>query len=110
MQSLSHAITLGAIAPDMKNKKVVLIVSPSWFAKKGVDGSGFSARFSESMYEAFLKNDQLSDETKKAITQRTKQLLEVSPGAQKERKRLKKSYWTRMPALKKKLLLHPADG
>ena len=29
--------------------------------KKGVDGSGFAARFSESMYEAFLKNDQLSD-------------------------------------------------
>lgn len=82
-QSLSHAITLGAVAPKMKNKKVVLMVSPSWFAKEGVDGSGFSARFSESMYEAFLQNDQLSEETKRAVAKRTDELLEISPGARK---------------------------
>ena len=102
-QSLSHAITLGAIAPDMKNKKVVLIVSPSWFAKKGVDGSGFSARFSESMYEAFLKNDQLSDETKKAITQRTKQLLELSPGAQKRAETAEKVILDKNASLEEKV-------
>lgn len=30
-QSLSHAISLGAITPKLKKKKVVLLLSMSWF-------------------------------------------------------------------------------
>lgn len=78
-QSLSHAIIMGAVAPELKTKKAILMLSPSWFSKKGAEGSGFSARFSQSMYEAMLENDKLSDETKDAIRERTETLLKVSP-------------------------------
>ncbi len=81
-QSLSHAITLGAVAPELKNKKVVLILSPSWFSKSGVKQSGFAARFSASEYEAFLKNDNISEETKETVATRVTELLEISPKAQ----------------------------
>lgn len=78
-QTLSHVITLSAIAPKLENKKVVLLLSPSWFSKKGAEGSGFSARFSESEYEAMLKNENLSIETREAMADRATELLEVSP-------------------------------
>ena len=78
-QSLSHAITLAAVAPELKTKKVVLIVSPSWFASEGVDAAGFAARFSESMYEEFLANEDIPEETKDAIIKRTDDLLKKSP-------------------------------
>ena len=89
-QCLSHAITVGAIAPEMKNKKVVLILSPSWFSKEGIDQDGFSARFSGSMYEAFIKNESISNETRKAVAERVNYLLEKSPGAGEEAGRAEK--------------------
>lgn len=91
-QCLSHAITVGAIAPEMKNKKVVLILSPSWFSKEGIDQDGFSARFSGSMYEAFIKNESISKETRKAVAERVTYLLEKSPGAGEEAARAEKIY------------------
>lgn len=78
-QCLSHAITMAAVAPELKNKKAILILSPTWFSKEGIDGSGFSARFSESLYTAMLKNDGLSEELKEKLVDRSKTLLEVSP-------------------------------
>lgn len=81
-QSLSHAVTLGAVAPKLENKKVVLILSPTWFSKTGAESSGFSARFSESMYEQMLANDELSQETRNAIADRVDQMLQISPDTQ----------------------------
>lgn len=78
-QCLPHAIAMGALAPDLKSKKVVLLLSPTWFGKNGIEGNEFSARFSESMYAAMLKNESLSDDLKQKLIDRTTKLLEVSP-------------------------------
>ena len=74
-QSLTMAITTGAISKDMKNKKAVLLVSPSWFTKKGVKGTAFAMRFSESQYEQLMQNPGISQETKKQISARVSELL-----------------------------------
>lgn len=75
-QSLSHAITLGAVGNELKTKKVALILSPSWFSKKGIDKTSFSARFSETQYLAMMDNPNLSDQLKNELSQRTETLLQ----------------------------------
>lgn len=74
-QSLSHAITVASVAPEMKTKKVVLMLSPSWFIEGGVKKTTFPVRFSESQYVAMLKNPGISIETKKTIATRCVDLL-----------------------------------
>lgn len=75
-QSLSHAITLGAVGNELKTKKVALILSPSWFSKKGIDKASFSARFSETQYLAMMDNPNLSDQLKNQLSQRVETLLQ----------------------------------
>lgn len=91
-QSLSHAITLASIQPDMPNNKVVLIVAPQWFRKEGVKPEAFSSRFSEVNYLAMLQNPSLSKDTKQKIADRTETLLEADPPTQKRIKRYDKMY------------------
>ena len=50
--------------------------------KDGGQSSGFSARFSESMYEQMLANDELSQDTRNAIADRVDQMLQISPDTQ----------------------------
>jgi D-alanine transfer protein len=102
-QSLSHAITLGSVSNQLEQKKVVLILSPSWFSKNGLTGSNLSARFSESQYEAFLKNDNISEETKKAVSERVIKLLSVSPSIQEQTKLITKMYLTKDATLEEKI-------
>lgn len=102
-QSLSHAITLGAIAPELKNKKAILILSPSWFGKEGVKPSGFAARFSQSEYEEFLKNEDISKETKEVVAKRVNELLEVSPKAQSDAQIIDRMFLTRDANFKDKI-------
>ncbi|MFQ9114304.1 D-alanyl-lipoteichoic acid biosynthesis protein DltD [uncultured Eubacterium sp.] len=73
-QSLNHAITLGAIADGIKNKKVVISVSPQWFKPTGVRKDAFGDSYSESHMIAFLKNKDISKETKKYVISRIKTL------------------------------------
>lgn len=89
-QCLSHAITLGSVAPQLKTKKVTLILSPAWFYKGGVKKEAFSVRFSESQYMAMLNNKDLSDDLKKKIAQRTVQLLEKDPNMKENVERYNK--------------------
>ncbi|MEF9940795.1 MAG: D-alanyl-lipoteichoic acid biosynthesis protein DltD [Lachnospiraceae bacterium] len=76
-QCLSHAITLSAIGKSIPNKKVVLLLSPTWFRKEGVNNKAFASRFSESSYLEMLKNKAISSDTKTYMEKRTIQLLEV---------------------------------
>lgn len=73
-QSIVHTIALGAMDQDIKNNKVVLMVSPQWFSKKGAIES-FQSVYSESLMEQFVKNDRIHYETKNKIIARTKDLL-----------------------------------
>ena len=84
-QSLFHTTLVAALEPEMVNRKAVLIVAPQWFRKSGVKAEAFASRFSEENFVEMLKNPDLSDETKRYITDRTKKLLKVDP---KERRRI----------------------
>ncbi|MBP5350252.1 MAG: D-alanyl-lipoteichoic acid biosynthesis protein DltD [Clostridia bacterium] len=79
LQSLPQAINVGALANNIKNKKVVLIVSPQWFSSGGVQDKAFCSRFEETNYVEFLQNDDISDETKAAVVARVNTLLEADP-------------------------------
>lgn len=78
-QSLFHATLLGAIEPDLKNRKVVLLVSPPWCKRGGVPNNAFAARFSESHYLAMLKNPNLSKEIKETIAEKSVERLKSFP-------------------------------
>lgn len=86
-QTFPHAITMAALAPELKTKKAVLILSPTWFSKGGIDGSKFAARFSESQYTAMLENESLSPEIKERLIKRTGELLEISPSMKENTER-----------------------
>lgn len=77
-QTLNHATMLGAISPSMKKKKVVLILSPGWFYKKGVTADHFGLRFSESAYINFMENPKIPKDTKKYVAKRSLDLLSKS--------------------------------
>ena len=74
-QDLNHTTTLAALAPKLKNKKVILLLSPTWFMGRDVDPGNFSMRFSDSEYVAMLKNPDLSKSLKEKIAKRTLYLL-----------------------------------
>lgn len=74
-QSLFHTILMGAFEPKIQNKKVVLILSPSWFDLGGISPEGFAVRFSESEYVAMLQNPNISKELKQRIAKRCESLL-----------------------------------
>ena len=78
-QSLPQAINVGALANNIKNGKVVLIVSPQWFAYGGVQDKAFCSRFEETNYVEFLQNPDVSDETKAAVVARVNTLLTADP-------------------------------
>lgn len=78
-QSLFHAVELSALADGVKNKKVVLILSPQWFTKEGVLAPAYASRFSDETFVAMLQNKRLSQKTKEYILNRSKQLLSGDP-------------------------------
>ena len=77
--SLEHAIELGSFDQVMKNRKVVLIISPQWFTKDGIIPTDFFPHFSPYHFERFLKNDSVSTETKNKVANRVKELYLGGP-------------------------------
>ena len=78
-QSLAQAINVGALQNNIKNNKVVLIVSPQWFKRSGISDVDFSSRFEEANYVEFIRNSNISEETKKAVCNRVNNLLAADP-------------------------------
>ena len=78
-QSLFHAVELAAVEDGMKQRKVVLILSPQWFTKEGVLAPAYASRFSEDNYIAMLQNKKLSKKTKHYIMERSRLLLKNDP-------------------------------
>lgn len=78
-QSLNHAITLGAIGQELKNKKVVISVSPQWFKPNGVSKNAFGSFYSETNMIAFLQNKNISEKTKQYVIERVKSLTDENP-------------------------------
>lgn len=75
MQSLQHAINIGAYADGIENKKVILIISPQWFTEEGIQTEKFASRFLEENYIRFLKNKDISWDTKYKLANRVDSLL-----------------------------------
>ncbi|MFQ9514252.1 MAG: D-alanyl-lipoteichoic acid biosynthesis protein DltD [Eubacterium sp.] len=78
-QSLNHAITLGSMGDTLKNRKVILSVSPQWFKNTGVKKDAFGASYSESNFIAFLQNKNISKSTKEYVIGRMKSLTDENP-------------------------------
>lgn len=75
-QSILHTITLGSIEEGIKNRKVVLFLSPQWFVKDGILKEAFASRYSEDHIVHFLKNANISENTKQQVVKRVEELLE----------------------------------
>lgn len=84
MQSLHHAINVGALSDSISEKRAVLILSPQWFTEAHLSSEAYSSRFSERMYAGLLKNRKISKTLKTDITNRVKSLL-VEDAQQLER-------------------------
>lgn len=80
--SLQHSIYLGSLAKNIPNKKVVLILSPQWFETNYLSSDSFSARFTQRAFDEFMKNDEISKDTKQKIIRRCETLLAKDPTEQ----------------------------
>lgn len=71
-QSLWRAIAAGAYGSSgkVKNRKVMIAVSPQWFFKRAGDESKFYTKFSYSLYRAFMQSGAISSDTKAFVRQR----------------------------------------
>ena len=74
-QSLSLSEYLGALAPQLASKKVVLMLSPSWFYPSGVSKDDYTLRFSERTYMEFMKNSDLPEPVKTYVASRSEALI-----------------------------------
>ncbi|WP_434796280.1 D-alanyl-lipoteichoic acid biosynthesis protein DltD [Terrisporobacter vanillatitrophus] len=75
-QSLQDAASLGSFNPDVKDKKVVLLISMQWFMdKSGVTPHHYQTRFSPTQFYEFLTNPEISQENKNKFANRSSKLL-----------------------------------
>lgn len=93
-QSLIHIMSLGAITNEtkLKNNKFVLILSPQWFDRDGLEKEAFVARYSEEVMIDFLKNKDISYENKEYVINRAQELTQDNQIYQKDLKFFKKAY------------------
>ncbi|WP_049627629.1 D-alanyl-lipoteichoic acid biosynthesis protein DltD [Bacillus sp. JFL15] len=69
-QSLIHAVNFAAHYQQLKGKKLVFIVSPQWFIKKGSDEQHFAPNFSSLQALDLAFNDQIDPAVKKNMMKR----------------------------------------
>ncbi|MBU3099442.1 MULTISPECIES: D-alanyl-lipoteichoic acid biosynthesis protein DltD [Clostridium] len=69
-KSLVHAADFGALGHELKGQKVVFVLSPQWFVKKGIDKNTFEANSSELQVYGFLFNKNISLITKQDFSKR----------------------------------------
>ncbi len=74
-QILFHTIAAGSLEKNLDSRKVILLVSPTWFKKNGVASVNYGLRFSESEYIEFMQNQNIKSEIKKYVAERSEKLL-----------------------------------
>ena len=80
-QTLQHATILGSTDSNIKNKRVVLLLSMQWFMeRKGVREHRFMTRFSPIQFYRYLDNPKLSRELKIKFAKRVGYMLNKKPG------------------------------
>jgi D-alanine transfer protein len=94
-QTLFHTVFIGSAAENVRYKKVVLLLSPTWFKKDGVSPQSYSLRFSMGEYIHFMQNKKISAETKKYVMDRSESLLKKSNEKMYSKVRLVDDYLVR---------------
>lgn len=79
VQSFSHAIDVGAYGKLSETNKVVLILSPQWFTQTSLTPDIFASVFQDRSYVEFMKNEEITYETKQAVATRAESLLASYP-------------------------------
>lgn len=77
-QSLIHTLNIGAVGDYLKGKKVVFIVSPQWFDKKGLTPLHLKVNFSEEQFYGFMFNNKISMDLKRQVAERILKILKKS--------------------------------
>ena len=67
---LVEAANFGALGKELKGKKVVFVVSPQWFLKRGIDENTFEANSSELQVYGLLFNKDIKLTTKQEFSKR----------------------------------------
>ena len=83
-QCLVHAADFGTMGKSLKDQKVVFVLSPQWFTKKGIDINTFLGNTPFTQIYGILTNKDLSFETKRIFAER---FLEVTNNYNKKLKR-----------------------
>jgi D-alanine transfer protein len=76
-QSLIHVLSLAAQGETLKDKKVVVILSPQWFVSGGITSAYLEQNFSALQTYQILYNPQISKEVKLELSQRLLEFPEV---------------------------------
>jgi D-alanine transfer protein len=69
-QSIIQFLHLASLGESLKNKKIVLLISPFWFNKRGIVPIYFKLSFSELQFYTYMKNQKMSALSKKRFCQR----------------------------------------
>ncbi|CAG9611615.1 Protein DltD [Bacillus rhizoplanae] len=69
-QSLTHVLNLASSMDQLKDRKIVFVLSPQWFVKQGLDEVHFAPNFSSQQAYHLIFNNELKPETKKEIANR----------------------------------------
>ena len=78
-QCIPQAVNVGALSNNIKNNKIVLIISPQWFTSDGLTPESFCSIFEETNFVEFLKNESISKQTRIAVANRVNELLTSDP-------------------------------
>ncbi|WP_332237090.1 D-alanyl-lipoteichoic acid biosynthesis protein DltD [Sporolactobacillus sp. KGMB 08714] len=70
MYSLIHFLNLAANADLLKNRKIVIILSPEWFTQKGLSTSYFAGNFSEEQMYQFIFSSNIDPKLKQKAARR----------------------------------------
>lgn len=88
-QSLSHFLMLQSMNEELQNKKIVFIISPQWFVKKGVNSAMFDLYYSPLQVYQWLSKVENNDASSQYFAQRLLEFPNVSSDSNLKRMLLK---------------------
>jgi D-alanine transfer protein len=84
-QSLVHAMNIEALNKNLKDKKVVILISPQWFNKNGLTPAALNMNFSELQFYSIMFNKRITKDMKIYIAKRLDYLLSETADFKNER-------------------------
>ncbi|MCP8968557.1 D-alanyl-lipoteichoic acid biosynthesis protein DltD [Ectobacillus ponti] len=69
-QSLTHLLSFSELTGELRNKKIVYVLSPQWFVAEGLDEVHFAPNYSSLQAYSLVFNHQVDAETKRYLAKR----------------------------------------